>query len=176
MAINVQTAVECMRLSTLALCCESMDCRIRSHGIQESEWSDYTGHLTWSPDKRYTMQRVFTAVMYGVLQDTGLEPFPLPLEYVAGCLALTVHPANLILACAWFARTSASRDQEIPSQVAKPDPVTPSELMAAVFKFYNDETCAEFSRRFDSKVAYRTMRFNPAASEQEDPVLPKGKK
>lgn len=169
-----------LHLSSLMFAADSMDERIRGHGVTEADWDAFTSFSRWIPQDRQRHQRTFHALQYGMLVDSGVEPLQLPPDYLAACLTLTVHRRNLKLACCWFATTvQASMNSLIPSNaLAQPSTVTPDELFALCWEFVHDPGLATAIERFDTMMVYVTRRVNPADQSAIDlqPQVTKGAK
>lgn len=79
-------------------------------GVNQSDMDLFTGPGLWTPDLRTRMRRVIDSVVYGVCDMAQLPRVDLPAEIPAAVIAMTVNPANWIVASAWLAGLRPARD------------------------------------------------------------------
>ena len=78
------------------------------------------GKQVWLMSDRDRIQRALDAVCVGALDAVGLPRFSLPAEYVAGAIAVCVHPVNYQVACHVAADRIPSRPVEQESSEDEP--------------------------------------------------------
>lgn len=88
------------------------------------------GDDLWLANQRSQARRCVEAVCYGALDLLGLPRMQLPAEFIAATIALHVHPANWLVACAIM--EGAEYSEDIINN--KQEPISPAELFSMVYQ------------------------------------------
>lgn len=67
--------------------------------LTEADYEFLTRDKMWTYVDRATARRCLEACIYGALDLVGMPRFPAPAEFIAGAIALYVHPCNIQMAC-----------------------------------------------------------------------------
>lgn len=95
-------------------------------GVPRPDLETLSGPDVMLAGDRYRVRRAMDAILYGALDALGIQRFELSAEYIAGFIALVVHPTNHMVVCAWYHGA-----QTADSILAEPDHVPVSEGVTA---------------------------------------------
>lgn len=96
--LKIEAAMGAMRL----LAGGAANAAIESTGISHEDYEKFTGPEHWLPVDHHLVRRAFDAIVFGVMYITGTPRFELNAEYIAGAIAVFVHPSNSMIACRIF--------------------------------------------------------------------------
>lgn len=107
----------------------------RSHGIMETDWELLTQSEPWTPEQTRKIRGILAQVIEVAMTIAGMPAVPLPGQYAAAVIAITVAPANRLLAAM---RVPDTFDAVAASGLAEPieiRPMRPETLMALVMAY-----------------------------------------
>lgn len=124
-------------------------------GISVEDYKLFTGEKAWINNNRVVVTRVLEVLLYGVMDIIGTNRFPISAEYLAGCIAMFVNPANVMPCCAWAARpqTNASLIEEEGSLGS--EQCTAPQLFSLVQMCLQDNP-VEYKARFEKRTGINT--------------------
>lgn len=71
-------------------------------GVPRPDVELLMGDALWLSGDRYRIRRALEACMFGSLDMLGIQRFQFSAEWIATWIALVVHEANHLTACAWW--------------------------------------------------------------------------
>lgn len=126
-------------------------------GIPVPDVEALTGATLWRASDRYRLRRCMDSLMLGSLDVLGLAHFRLSAEFVAGWIALVVHPANHLVACAWYAgaQSAASILDDEPEHAPFEDGISAGRLLELVISALGEKKYGveDFQHRLAASIA-----------------------
>ena len=81
--------------------------------VSDKEYELVTGTTPWSGKNREPVRNVLEKIIWGTMDAAGYERFEVFAEYIAGIIALVVHPVNTKMACHFFSGKMVTLQQII---------------------------------------------------------------
>lgn len=130
---------------------------IEGIGITPTQFKTVTGSTPWVGKDREQVVRILNAMIGGTIDVIGLLRFEVPAEYVAACIAMFVHPGNVMVACRWMEGGSENQELARDGEAGGTEKCTASQLFALVLMMREDGECVthaqgQFEKR--TKLAF----------------------
>lgn len=129
-----------------------------SYGLTEADFADLTSSVPWIPAQRATVRRTLETLCHATTDLIGLPRFEIPAEYVAGVIAVFVHPVNVAVSCSWLeGRLPHAEDlsQSADSTPQGMEKLTAAQLYAMVVRIIGDEDISDIANSFNKRVRHR---------------------
>lgn len=117
---------------------------------------------TWVPTQHLSARRALGATLSGALDAAGLPHVEPPLEYVAACIALMVHPTNWLSACHLMGNHSAAAtlvaaaDSDQPVKALPPRSIFSACLQA-------QDWVPQFAEQLSNRLGEAVGAFSPSS-------------
>lgn len=115
-------------------------------GMTPEDFKKLTGSAPWLGADRNRICQHFYGVLFGTTDAIGLDRFKLPAEWIAGGIAMFVHPTNLVAACKYFENNGTAESLMAGSEV---ESVTASRLLSLVLGCKSDPNAGKFKILFE---------------------------
>lgn len=109
-------------------------------GITEEDWTILRLETPWKITEARRARNVFEQILNGALEKSGQPTWQIPMEYVAGAIAILVSGPNIRTACGWSHQcfNGALLVDGNGEERDAYEYVTPSRLMAEVMYCYRN--------------------------------------
>ncbi len=126
---------------------------IETLGLQIGDVRLTTGSTPWMASDRNVVTRTLEALQFGTMDALSLPRFEVPAEFVAGAIAMFVHPSNLMVACRWLEVGQLSADViGNPSSSSNVVQISASQLFSLVLQLSNDNVILNCRQQFESRT------------------------
>ena len=98
MKLNIRTSMASMKF----LATQGSIGHLAAIGVTDDDFNLVTGSQPWNPSNRQKVYQILGLLMHGSCDVLGVPRFKLPAEFIAGAIALFVHPNNAQQACFLF--------------------------------------------------------------------------
>lgn len=106
-------------------------------GVPRPDIEKLMGPSLWLSQERHPMRRALDACMFGSLDMLGIQRFTFSAEWIATWIAIMVHPANHLIACAWYhGSVSADAVLQDPASIPMAEGLDAGQLFALVQEAY----------------------------------------
>ena len=106
-------------------------------GVPRPDLEKLVGGRLWLSSDRHIVRRALDSMMFGSLDMLGISRFEFSAQWIATWIALVVHPANHLIACAWYhGAQSADSLISTPESIPISEGISASELFQHVQEAY----------------------------------------
>lgn len=128
------------------------DQMLENVGVIPEELNRVVQDVPWSRENVVSVTRTLDSLVFATLDHLALPRFEVPAEYLAGIIAMFVHPVNYMAASNWMQGNINSRTMDLAKGEASGEKPTSAQLFALVCALCNDGTCQEMGAHWNFKV------------------------
>lgn len=153
--LRIETAIGAMSI----LKDGSLNGDFSAFGISEAEYLLLVGPTPWHAQDRGVVRRTLDAMIFGVMDVTGVPRFNPPFEYIAAVISCFVSGANVMIACRWI--EGGQRAEELLAGKGEIQNVTAEQMFAFICMLRGADPAVR--EQFDKKVGFAIKQATKAA-------------
>lgn len=148
----------------------SLNGDLSAFNIHESQYKVLTQDGPWIAGDRAMVTATLEAMMFGLMDQIGVQRFNPPAEYIAAVLATFVKPVNMWLACRYMEGPRSAEDMAT-GRVRESEPIRAEHLFAFIVLIEGGSQTAKAN--FEKQAGFEIDRS--VESEPENEVRKKAK-